>query len=158
MRVILTCFGLMALLGHQPITVAASLCKPLRKFLESVAPKKSQTVTFRTSWGDGFKDSEGGSEEIVFGAKRCEHENYGPAKDVCAYLMEHGVMEFSGNNAKDAIACLSPKTRFASGVSLNGIALHFTYGTDHRGSLVAITFAEDTQVGGMALTIKADGY
>jgi Methyltransferase domain len=51
------------------------------------------------SWGSGFK---GSGNELALYAKRCDHNGYEPAKAVCAYLMEHGATEFSGNNAQNA--------------------------------------------------------
>jgi hypothetical protein len=41
---------------------------------------------------------------------------------------------------------------------VHAIAVSFSYGTGDRGSLVDITLAEDDVVGGMALTITAEGY
>lgn len=154
MRVFSICVTAVACLAHQSAAVAASLCGPLRKFVESVQPNDSRTVEFRTSWGEGFKDS----EEPALAAKRCQHGGYEPAKAVCAYLMEYGATEFSGNNAKEALACLSRNTRFAPQMSLSAIALSFSYGTENRGSLIELTFAPDEHIGGMVLAIKADGY
>jgi hypothetical protein len=72
--------------------------------------------------------------------------------------MEHGAAEFSGNNVKDAVMCLSRKTHFADRLLLDGIELSLTYGTDDRGSNVEIKYAPDDQLGGMVLFITARGY
>ena len=130
------------------------LCAPLRAFVESVKPDETKTFEFRTSWGGNFKDL----TELAIFAKRCNHFGYGPAKPVCEYLMEHGAIEFSDNNLKRAVMCLSPKTRLAPGLSMSSIAMSLTYGSDERGSHVNLKFAEDSQVGGMLLTVAADGY
>ena len=132
------------------------LCSPLRTFVASVKKDESRTLEFRTSWGTDFKDSP--SPGNVFAARRCMFSDYDPARSACDYLMEHGAIEFSGNNAKRAIVCLAPTMRFPSGMSLDRIDVSFYYGTESRGSNVQITFAEDRTIGGMVLTIKADGY
>jgi hypothetical protein len=129
-------------------------CKVLRAFVASVQPDEAREFTFRTSWGTNFKDD----SEPAIGAKRCEHEGYGPAKDVCTYLMEHGSTEFTGADVKDAVSCLSRKTRFDRRLSLNLASFHFSYGSDNRGALVDITFKDDPIVGGMAFRMVADGY
>lgn len=74
-----------AFLALSPSVAGADpLCPPLRSFVQSVGPHETRTFAFRTSWGEGFKDSEA---PHVLGAKRCEHGEYAPAKAVCAYLM-----------------------------------------------------------------------
>lgn len=130
------------------------LCAPLRAFVESVKPDETKTLEFHTSWGGNFKDS---TEPAIF-AKRCHHFGYGPAESVCAYLMEHGATEFSGNNFKRAVMCLSPKTRLDSGLSVSGAAVSLTYGSSDRGALVSLAFSEDSQIGGMVLKLAADGF
>ena len=72
--------------------------------------------------------------------------------------MEHGAVEFAGNNVKEALACLSPRTRFAPLVGLDRGSFSLTVGTDSRGSLVEIEFYEDADIGGMAFKVSADGY
>jgi hypothetical protein len=130
------------------------LCAPLRAFIESVQPDETRTFEFRTSWGGNFKDS---TESAIF-AKRCNHFGYSPAKPVCEYLMEHGAIEFSDNNLKRTVMCLSPKTRLEPGLSVSSITMFLSYGSDDRGSHVNLEFAEDSQVGGMVLRVAADGY
>ena len=154
MRVLITYVAVLSILAWQPASAADTLCAPLRKFVESVKPHESKTITFKTSWGEGFKDS----EEPSLAAKRCQHGGYDPAKLVCADFMAHRSTEFGGTNARRAISCLSRDTRFAPRVSVHTIAVSFTYGTEDRGSLVDISLAEDDVVGGMALTITAEGY
>jgi hypothetical protein len=119
-----------------------------------VKPNEKREFTFRTSWGHNFNDD----PEEALSAKRCEHGGFEPAKRVCDYLMGHGATEFSGNNVKEAVSCLSRKTRFAPGLEINSGAFSFSYGSDHRGALIDITFAEDDQVGGMVFRLRADGY
>lgn|SRR5690606_17272690 len=133
---------------------APEFCKVLRAFVASVQPDETREFTFRTSWGSNFKDD----PEPAMGAKRCEHEGYGPAKNVCVYLMEHGSTEFTGVDVKDAVSCLSSKTQFDRRLSLNLASFHFSYGSDSRGALVDITFKDDPVVGGMAFKVVADGY
>lgn len=130
------------------------LCPPLRAFVQSVMPDESKTFEFRTSWGGNFKDSK---EPAIF-AKRCNHFGYGPAQTVCAYLMEHGAIEFSDNNFKRAVMCLTPKTRLDPGLSVSGATISLGYGNDDRGAHVNLEFVEDTQVGDMVLRVAADGY
>jgi hypothetical protein len=133
---------------------ADDLCAPLRRFVESVKPGETRVLKFHTSWGSNFRDS----PEPALSAKRCEHSGYDPAKEACAYLMEHSATEFPGNTAKAAIACLSSKTRFASQSQLHAIALSVTYGTDERGDNVDISLTEDNELGGMVLSITVTGY
>jgi hypothetical protein len=132
------------------------LCSSLRSFVESIKKDESKTLEFHTSWGGDFKDSS--SPGYVFAARRCMYSDYGPARSVCDYLMNHGAIEFSGNNAKDAIACLAPATRFSPRMTLDRVDVSFYYGTEYRGSNIQVTFVEDMKIGGMVLTIKADGY
>ena len=122
--------------------------------MASVQPDETREFTFRTSWGSNFKDT---SEPAIV-AKRCQHEGYEPAKNVCAYLMEYGSTEFTGEVVKDAVSCLSRKTRFDRRLSLNLANFHFSYGSDKRGALVDITFKDDPVIGGMAFRVVADGY
>ena len=140
-----------------PLAEAADsdLCGPLRRFVESVKPDETRRLEFHTSWGADFKDSAGA---YAMSARRCMHFNYGPAKVVCAYLMEHGATEFAGNNAKDAIRCLSKTTRFADRLMLDGIQISFSYGSDERGSNIELQYSEDRHLGGMVLSITASGY
>ena len=133
---------------------ADALCAPLIAFAKSVAPDEERTLTFHTSWGGNFKDD---PEPVIF-AKRCIHHGYGPAMKVCSYLMEHGAVEFSDNNLKRAVMCLSPATRFDSRLSLGSASISLPYGTSERGSRINIDFAEDPKIGGMVLKIAADGY
>ena len=127
-----------------------SLCVPLREFVNSVKPDESKTFEFHTSWGSNFKDS----AELAISAKRCNHFGYGPAEHVCTYLMEHGSTEFSANNFKHAVMCLSPKTRFDSRLSVSGAVMSLSYGSAH----VTLEFSEDSQIGGMVLKVAADGH
>jgi hypothetical protein len=131
-----------------------SLCEAQREFVSSVQRGETREFTFHTSWDADFKDS---SEDAIY-AKRCNHDRYAPAKKVCEYLMEHGAVEFAGNNVKDALACLSPETRLARALGLHRASFSFSFGTDDRGALVEIEFSEDQEVGGMAFKVVADGY
>jgi len=136
-----------------PVTATAGidpLCSPLRDFVRSVHPGETKVLEFHTSWGGNFKDS---PAPVIF-AKRCNHYGYGPAEAVCAHLMEHGAIEFSDNNLKSAVMCLSPKTRMAPSLSLNSAEISLTYGS----SQVNLEFGEDPQIGGMVLRVAADGY
>jgi hypothetical protein len=147
-------FGVVILTANVAAVAEDGLCKPLRSFIASVKPNETHVLKFRTSWGSNFKDD----DEPAFSAKRCEHGGYDPAKAVCDYLMEHGATEFSGNNAKSAVSCLSKNTRVAAGMQINSVSVSFTVGTENRGSLVDIDFVEDVDLGGMVLSITADGY
>ncbi|HTP38688.1 MAG TPA: hypothetical protein VMI92_03855, partial [Steroidobacteraceae bacterium] len=81
--------GLASCLGLLSRPAAASdLCSTLDAFIKSVAPNESRTVSFHTSWGSGFKDDDDPSTSMA--AKRCDHGGYGPAKPLCAFLMENG--------------------------------------------------------------------
>jgi hypothetical protein len=146
--------AVLTLLTYQAGLAADGLCRPLRRFVTSVKPSETRALEFHTVWGSGFKDSDDGQ---TLAAKRCDHNGYEPAKSVCAYFMEHGATEFSGNNAKDAVMCLSKKTYF-SDLVLDSIEVSLTYGTHDRGSNVEIRYAPDDQLGGMVLSITARGY
>lgn len=136
---------------------APEFCRVLRAFVESVQPNETREFTFRTSWGSDFNDAQDPGA-FVFGSKRCEHGNDEPGEKVCAYLMEHGLMEFTEVNVKDAVSCLSRRTRFDPRLSLNEASFHFGYGSENRGALIDITFKADSVVGGMAFTLVANGY
>lgn len=135
-------------------STADPLCAPLRAFVKSVQPDETRSLEFHTSWGSNFKDE----EAPALYAKRCHHDGYAPAKDVCAALMKHGAIEFSDTNLMRAAGCLSPETRFGAGVSIQGIAMSLAYGNENRGSAVTLEYLADPQVGGMMLRISADGY
>ena len=130
------------------------LCKVLRSFVDSAKPDEQREFTLRTSWGENFKDA----PEQARAAKRCEHNDYEPAKKVCEYLMKSSSTEFSGVNVQDAITCLSKKTRFAPLMQLNYGSLSFSYGSDNRGALIDVTLQKDEKIGGMAFRLAADGY
>jgi hypothetical protein len=144
----------MCVIGHHTALAADDLCGPLRSFVGSVNPDEMRALKFHTTWGGNFKDSEG----WVMGAKRCNHFDYDPAKPVCAYLMEHGATEFAGINAKRAVECLATGVTFAGRLDLHVISLSLIYGTEDRGAIVDIALLEDDEVGGMVLSITADGY
>ena len=146
--------GTVALTVCQPLSAADGLCGPLREFLKSVGPHETRIIKFHTVWGSNFNDD----KEEALGAKRCEHYDYGPAKTFCAYLMDHSAIEFSGNNAKAVLACLAPGARFPPHSLLHAISLSMSYGTKDRGSNVEVSYLEDDELGGMVLTIAADGY
>lgn len=133
---------------------ADPLCAPLRAFVESVRPEETKSVEFHTAWGGNFKDS---AESATF-AKRCNHFGYSPAEAVCAYLMEHGAVEFAGSNVKRAVMCLSPKTRFDSHLAVSGTVMSLAYGGPDRGANVSLELSEDSQIGGMVLRVAAGGF
>ena len=141
-----------------PVSASASstsdFCKALRTFVESVGPNDTREFTFRTSWGFNFKDE----VELALAAKRCEHGDYAPANKVCEYLMEHGYIEFSDGDVKDAVTCLSRKTKFDPRLSINVAEFSFSYGSANRGSQITITYKPDPMIGGMAFRLVADGY
>jgi hypothetical protein len=137
---------------------AQSLCTPLQEFVRSVKPGELREFTFQTSWGGDFKDSSESPSELVMSAKRCIDHGYAPAKKVCEYLLEHGAAEFAGNNVKEALTCLSPKTHFASMVALNRGCFSLSFGAQNRGALIEMEFYEDQEIGGMAFKFSANGY
>lgn len=130
------------------------MCDLLRAFVASVGPHEQRSIEFHTSWGEGFKTS---VTPAIY-AKRCVSHGYAPADAVCAYLMEYGMVEFSGNNAELALACLSEGTEFGLHVQLSQGEFSFPYGSDDHGSYVTIKYGEDRDMGGMVLTVAADGY
>ena len=129
-------------------------CRALRDFVESVQPDEKRSFMFRTSWGSNFKDD----QKPALYAMRCEHDGYDPAKAVCRYLAKYGSIEFTWIDVKDAISCLSRKTRFEPLLRINSGDFSFTYGSDHRGALIDIQFNEDPHIGGMVFKLTADGY
>ena len=147
-------------LAWMPVHAASakdySDCGPLREFAASVKPDETRSIAFRTFWGGSFKD-EKEPEQVVLYSKRCEHNEYAPAKVVCADLMENGSVEFADGNFKQAVNCLSKET-WLEGVWIEGAALSLNYGTDDRGANVDIELAEDPEVGGMVLRVTANGY
>lgn len=147
-------FALACLPAQAVLAKTDPLCAPLRAFVASVKPDETRTLEFHTSWGGNFK---GAAEPAVF-AKRCNHYGYRPAEAVCAYLMEHGAVEFAGSNLKRALMCLSPKTRLDPRLMVSGAAMLFTYGGPDSGSNVNLELAEDIQSGGVVFRVAADGF
>lgn len=146
------------LMPLQSAIAADPVCTPLRTFVESVQPKDSKTLDFRTSWGRDFKDATPDPGEIVLGAKRCEHHDDALAKAACDVLMDEFVIEFAGENFKRVVECLSRKTRFGDRLMVDYGAVSLTYGNDDDGAIVTIAFDDDEKVGGMLLKIATDGY
>lgn len=132
-------------------------CGPLRAFVASVKPDETRSFAFRTFWGGSFKDEKEEPEQFVFYSKRCEDQEYAPAKAVCADLMENGSVEFADGNLKQVVNCLS-KESWLEGVWFEGAVLSLNYGTEDRGANVDIELAEDPEVGGMVLRVTANGY
>lgn len=150
-------FLLLALAACAPAVYAApatAFCNVLRAFVASVQSGETGGFTFRTSWGSHFNDA----PEPAMAAKRCEHEGDEPGRNVCAYLMTHGSIEFAESDVKNAVSCLSRGTRWGHGLSLEHVGVEFTHGSDRRGAVVGITFEEDSAIGGMAFKLVAEGY
>jgi hypothetical protein len=153
-RLYLGVVSISALLACEAGAADFDLCEPLLKFVESVNPDETRVLKLHTRWGGNFTDS----HEPALAAKRCDYNDHALAKVVCEYFTKHGAIEFSGNNAKAVIACLSPGTLFAPKTELHTISLSMTYGTDDRGSLVDVDYSEDAELGGMVLSITVEGY
>jgi hypothetical protein len=130
------------------------LCAPLREFAKSVVAGQTHTVEFHTVWGGDFKSV---TARTMY-ATRCIDHGYQPAKVVCTSLMQHGAIEFSGNNAKSAVSCLSSATHFASPMNLDGLDVSFSFGTPNRGSNITVTYGPATKMRGMVMVITAAGY
>lgn len=150
----LIALSLSAILQPARAAVPMELCKILRSFAESVPPNSEQEFTYRISWGGNFKDS----PEPVLGARRCEHNGYGPARNICSYLMEHGSVESAGVIVMYAVSCLTRNSRFDPSLRIHGANLSFSYGGRNRGALIDLTYEEDKKIGGMALRLVATGY
>lgn len=150
----LIALSLSAMLPPAHAAAPTELCKVLRSFVESIPPDSKREFTYRSAWGENFKDS----QEPVLGAKRCEHNGYGPARNVCSYLMEHGSVESPGVIVKYAVSCLSRKSRFDYTLRIHRANLSLMYGGKKRGALIDVTFEEDKEVGGMAVRLVATGY
>ena len=130
------------------------LCPHLRAFVKSVKARETRKLEFHTSWGGAFK----GMAANTLSAKYCEHGGYAPAKAACDDLMTGGSVEFAGNNAMQAMTCLSPGTRFSSGADLSRIDMTFAYEATRRDRDVTIRFDEDPLVGGKVLTVAVSAY
>lgn len=146
--------SLFAMLPTAHAAAPMELCKLLRTFAESIPPNSEQEFTYRISWGENFKDS----EEPVLGAKRCEHNGYGPARNICSYLMEHGSIESAGVIVMHAVSCLTRKSRFGPSLRIHSANLSFSYGGRNRGALIDLIYEEDKKIGGKALRLVATGY
>jgi hypothetical protein len=130
-----------------------ALCAPLLAFVSAVQPQETKSLTFRTSWGENFKDT----SAPALSAKRCEHEGYEPAKALCRSLVEHGAVEFAEINLKRSLTCLSPELKLNS-LSFRRAEIKTYYGTEERGSVVDFDYMEDAKIGGTVLTITVRGY
>jgi hypothetical protein len=134
----------------------ASLCAPLRAFAASVQKDQTKSIEFHTSWLADFKD---GNPKAIGAFTRCFDQGYAPAHAVCSYLSNNGAVEFAGNNAKQALVCLLPGTRFGQhALTFDALDVSFYFGTPQRGSNMTIRFRPDPKMGGMVLTIFARGY
>ena len=131
-----------------------SLCPDLRAFVKSVKAKETRKFEFHTSWGGAFK----GMAANALSARYCEHGGYAPAKAACDDLMAGRSVEFAGNNAIQAMICLSPDTRFGAGADLSRIDMTFAYEATRRDRDVTIRFDEDPRVGGKVLTVAVSAY
>jgi hypothetical protein len=133
-----------------------TLCTPLRAFAASVQKGETKSIEFHTSWLADFK---GGNPKAIGAFTRCSDHGYAPAQVVCSYLSNNGAVEFAGINAKEALVCLLPCTKFGQrGLMVDALDVSFYYGTQQRGSNISIRFEPDQKMGGMVLTIVADGY
>ena len=131
-------------------------CAPLRTFAASVHKGQTKSVEFHTSWLADFK---GGNPQAIGAFTRCMDHSYAPGQAVCDYLTKHGAVEFAGNNARRALVCLLPGTRFGQNAfNLDALDVSFYYGTPQRGSNISLRFGDDPKMGGGVLVIKADGY
>ena len=130
------------------------LCVPLRAFAKSVVAGQTHSVEFHTVWGGDFNSV---TARTVY-ETRCIDRGYEPAKAVCKSLMQHGAIEFSGNNAKSAVSCLSPATHFGAPIDSDGLDLSFSYGTPNRGSNITVSYGPATDMRGMVMLITAAGY
>jgi hypothetical protein len=134
----------------------ASLCAPLRAFAASVHKDQAKSIEFHTSWLADFK---GGNPKAIGAFTRCFDQGYAPAHAVCSYLSKKGAVEFAGNNARQALVCLLPGTRFGQhDLAVDALDVSFYFGTPQHGSNMTIRFDPDQKMGGMVLTIIADGY
>ena len=130
------------------------LCTPLRAFASSVSAGQTRTVEFHTVWGGDFKSA---TARTLY-ATHCIDHGYQPAKLVCRVLMQHGAIEFAGNNAKSAVSCLSPATHFASPMYLDALDVSFSFGSPNRGSHITVSYGPATKQRGMVMVITAAGY
>jgi hypothetical protein len=134
---------------------ADQLCAPLKAFVASVKPGKTQTLEFETAW---FTHLTGSADTGVIG-KSCDHHGYNPARVACASLLKYSSTEFAGLNAMRVIMCLSPGTHFAPFAQLDQIALDFSYGYSNRGQNVSVKLgkaaaADDPRV----MKLEVEGY
>ncbi|MBM0103125.1 hypothetical protein JM946_00125 [Steroidobacter sp. S1-65] len=129
------------------------LCGELSSFLASVKPEVSRSFTLYTFWG-----AEVEGDQIVMGAKRCEHNDYEPGKKLCAYLVENSSTEFAGYNVKRVLNCLLPGRGVPGELEIKNGSFSVTYGSPNRGALVDIVLSRDEQFDGMAFRLTADGY
>lgn len=132
----------------------AEFCDILKSFVGAVKPDETKEFVFSTSWGANFKDA----PEPVLLTKRCEHNDDPTAKKVCGYLIKHASVEFTSVAVKEAISCLSPNSNFDAQLTIKSGSFSVSYGTQERGSIVDITFSEDSMVGGMVFKLAVDGY
>ena len=152
-RVISAALAIVVFPASLPALAEDGLCDPLLEFVKSVKPGETRALKFNTIMGSNFKDREGAAK----GAKRCEFNSYEPAKTVCKYLMSFSASDSSGYNARSAITCLSPKTRFATGTRLHAISFSTPVGLSAHPNHVDVVYDDDQELGGMALTITVNG-
>jgi hypothetical protein len=132
------------------------VCAPLRAFAASVQQGQTRSLQFHTSWLADFK---GGNPRAMGAFTRCMDGGYAPAHTVCDYFIKDGAVEFAGNNARRALVCLLPGTRFGkNALNMDALDVSFYYGTPQHGSNITLSFDQDPKMGGMVLSITAQGY
>ena len=92
------------------------MCHELASFANASVDASPHVVTLINDWGGPLSEQ----ENSLF-VKGCGHDEYEPAKALCAYLFEHTSTEFPEHNLRRVLRCLGddrreePKSRSPDG-------------------------------------------
>lgn len=145
--------GLLASFVGPAALAADDLCEPLRQFADSVTRGETRAIRFHTIWGSNFKDR----GQPANGAKRCDFEGYEPGRTLCQYLMENGSLQFPGESVKQAMHCLSRKNRLDMNIRVYAISVGVPYEMKGGIGRIDIDLHKNEELGGVTLTITANG-
>jgi hypothetical protein len=77
------------------------LCQEIAMFANATKPGETHVVSLETAWGPSRMHPD------AMASLDCNDGDYAPGARLCRYLVEHSETEFSPNNFRAALACLS---------------------------------------------------
>jgi hypothetical protein len=77
------------------------LCQEIAAFANATRPGETHVVSLETAWGSS------NAHPDSLDSRDCTSGGYEPGARLCRYLVQHSSTEFSDNNFRAALACLS---------------------------------------------------